>query len=60
MSVNEKSAVITGASRGIGASVARRLHGRGVNVVLASRTGDDLGLRIPETALCPMTEPSWG
>ena len=50
MSVNEKSAVITGASRGIGASVARRLPGRGVNV----------GLRIPETALCPMTEPSWG
>ena len=60
MSLNEKSAVVTGASRGSGASVARRLHGPGVNVGLASRTGDDLGLRILETALCPMTEPAWG
>ena len=39
-----KTAVITGASRGIGAAVARMLHARGVNVGLASRSGDDLGL----------------
>src|SRR5690349_10415916 len=39
-----KTAVITGASRGIGAAVARALHGRGVNLGLASRSGDDLGL----------------
>jgi NADP-dependent 3-hydroxy acid dehydrogenase YdfG len=39
-----KTAVITGASRGIGAAVARMLHARGVNLGLASRTGDDLGL----------------
>jgi NAD(P)-dependent dehydrogenase (short-subunit alcohol dehydrogenase family) len=58
MSLGGKTAVITGASRGIGAAVARRLHVRGVGA--ASGTGDDLGLRIPETALCPMTEPSWG
>jgi NAD(P)-dependent dehydrogenase (short-subunit alcohol dehydrogenase family) len=39
-----KTAVITGASRGIGAAVARMLHERGVNLGLASRSGDDLGL----------------
>lgn len=39
-----KTAVITGASRGIGAAVARMLHARGVSVGLASRSGDDLGL----------------
>ena len=39
-----KTAVITGASRGIGAAVARMLHDRGVNLGLASRSGDDLGL----------------
>lgn len=37
-------AIITGASRGIGAAVARRLSGEGVKVGLLSRTGDDLGL----------------
>lgn len=35
---------MTGASRGIGAAVARALHGSGVNLGLASRSGDDLGL----------------
>ncbi len=39
-----KTAVVTGASRGIGAAVARMLHDRGVNLGLASRSGDDLGL----------------
>jgi 3-oxoacyl-[acyl-carrier protein] reductase len=39
-----KTAVITGASRGIGASVARMLHERGANLGLVSRSGDDLGL----------------
>ena len=42
--LNGKTAVITGASRGIGASVARMLHDRGCNLGLASRSGDDLGL----------------
>jgi 3-oxoacyl-[acyl-carrier protein] reductase len=36
--------VITGASRGIGAALAHLLHARGVNLGLASRRGDDLGL----------------
>jgi meso-butanediol dehydrogenase / (S,S)-butanediol dehydrogenase / diacetyl reductase len=42
--LNGKTAVITGASRGIGAAVARMLHDRGANLGLASRSGDDLGL----------------
>jgi 3-oxoacyl-[acyl-carrier protein] reductase len=44
MTLNGKTAVITGASRGIGAALARMLHERGVNLGLASRSGDDLGL----------------
>jgi 3-oxoacyl-[acyl-carrier protein] reductase len=44
MSLDGKIAVITGASRGIGAAVARMLHERGVKLGLASRSGDDLGL----------------
>jgi len=39
-----KVAIVTGASRGIGASVARMLADRGVKVGLASRSGDDLGI----------------
>ena len=44
MSMEGKTAVITGASRGIGAAVARMLHDRGCNLGLASRSGTDLGL----------------
>src|SRR3979490_2747924 len=44
MSLEGKTAVVTGGSRGIGAAVARMLHARGVNLGLASRSGDDLGL----------------
>jgi meso-butanediol dehydrogenase / (S,S)-butanediol dehydrogenase / diacetyl reductase len=43
MSLEGKTAVITGASGGIGAAIARMLHSRGVNLGLASRRGDDLG-----------------
>jgi 3-oxoacyl-[acyl-carrier protein] reductase len=39
-----KVALVTGASKGIGAAVARALHERGVKLGLASRSGDDLGL----------------
>jgi 3-oxoacyl-[acyl-carrier protein] reductase len=44
MTLEGKTAVITGASGGIGAAVARQLHERGVNLGLASRRGSDLGL----------------
>ncbi len=44
MTLEGKTAVITGASRGIGAALARMLNERGVNLGLASRSGDDLGL----------------
>ena len=39
-----KVALVTGASRGIGAAVARRLSGAGVALGLGSRSGDDLGI----------------
>lgn len=37
-------ALVTGASRGIGAAVARALDEAGVRLALASRSGDDLGI----------------
>jgi 3-oxoacyl-[acyl-carrier protein] reductase len=39
-----KVVFVTGASRGIGAAVARSLAAQGVKLGLASRSGDDLGL----------------
>ena len=43
MNLEGKTAVITGASGGIGAAIARMLNERGVNLGLASRRGDNLG-----------------
>ena len=48
-----KVALVTGASRGIGAAVARRLAEAGVALGLASRSGDDLGIA---DAVAPPTD----
>ena len=42
--MTERAAFITGASRGVGAAVARAFHADGMGVALASRSGDDLGI----------------
>ncbi len=44
MTLEGKVAVVTGASRGIGAAVARQLDEHGVKLGLGSRSGEDLGL----------------
>jgi NADP-dependent 3-hydroxy acid dehydrogenase YdfG len=44
MTLEGKVALVTGASRGIGAAAARMLDEHGVKLGLASRSGDDLGL----------------
>jgi NADP-dependent 3-hydroxy acid dehydrogenase YdfG len=56
MSLDGKTAVITGASRGIGAAVARMLHERGANLGLASRSGDDLGLERAVAQACDVRD----
>jgi len=54
--MSDRVAFITGASRGVGAAVARAFHGDGISVALASRSGDDLGLGLGLE--CDVSSPS--
>ena len=51
-----KVALVTGASRGIGAAIARSLTAEGVSLGLASRSGDDLGLPDAVARPCDVRE----
>jgi NADP-dependent 3-hydroxy acid dehydrogenase YdfG len=56
-SLEGKVALVTGASRGIGAAVTRALHAQGVRVGLASRSGDDLGIDGAVAQPCDVRKP---
>jgi NAD(P)-dependent dehydrogenase (short-subunit alcohol dehydrogenase family) len=56
-SIAGRTAFITGGSRGIGAAVSRILAGAGAQVVVASRSGDDLGLDGALSVQCDVREP---
>lgn len=53
-----KVAVVTGASRGIGAAVARSLDEQGVRLGLASRSGADLGIGDAVASPCDVRDPA--
>jgi NAD(P)-dependent dehydrogenase (short-subunit alcohol dehydrogenase family) len=56
-SLEGKIALITGASRGIGAAVAHALAERGVRLALASRSGADLGIDGALARPCDVRRP---
>jgi NADP-dependent 3-hydroxy acid dehydrogenase YdfG len=56
MELEGKVALVTGASGGIGATVARRLHETGASVGLLSRRGDDLGLERGLGVVCDVRD----
>ena len=56
--LSESVALVTGASGGIGAAVARSLAEQGVRLGLASRSGGDLGLDGSIAAPCDVRDPA--
>jgi NADP-dependent 3-hydroxy acid dehydrogenase YdfG len=57
ISLEGKVALVTGASRGIGAAVAHSLASHGVHLGLASRSGDDLGMEGAVASPCDVRRP---
>jgi NADP-dependent 3-hydroxy acid dehydrogenase YdfG len=57
ISLEGKVALVTGASRGIGAAIAHSLASHGVHLGLASRSGDDLGMEGAVAAPCDVRRP---
>jgi NADP-dependent 3-hydroxy acid dehydrogenase YdfG len=51
-----RTALITGASRGVGAAIARAFAAQGARVALLSRSGDDLGLPDALGVACDVTD----
>jgi 3-oxoacyl-[acyl-carrier protein] reductase len=58
ISLEGKVAIVTGASGGIGAAVARQLAEQGVELGLASRSGADLGLANAVAMPCDVRDPA--
>ena len=51
-------ALITGASRGLGAAIAKQLDERGMSLALGSRSGGDLGIQESVAAPCDVRDPA--